>query len=63
MMLIYYKICTEESIYLWYGNGGDWINLGLPMYVVIDLMPDNGKYIQDTACNVAGIMIRLKTVK
>ena len=26
-------ICYDESISRWYGQGGNWINLGLPMYV------------------------------
>ena len=26
-------ICANESISLWYGQGGNWINLVLPIYV------------------------------
>ena len=29
-------ICADESISQWYGLGGHWINIGLPMYVAID---------------------------
>jgi hypothetical protein len=31
----------------WYGTGGDWINEGLPHYVVIDCKPENGCEIQN----------------
>jgi hypothetical protein len=43
-------LCVDESISRWYGQGGDWINLGLPMYVAIDRKPKNGCEIQDVAC-------------
>ena len=29
-------ICIDESMSRWYGNGGDWINEGLPHYIAID---------------------------
>ena len=32
-------ICVDESISRWYGQGGHWINHGLPMYVAIDRNP------------------------
>jgi hypothetical protein len=35
-------ICVDESKSRWYGQGGDWINHGLPMYIAIDHKPDNG---------------------
>ena len=35
-------ICVDESISRWYGQGGSWINMGLPMYVAIDRKPENG---------------------
>ena len=47
----------------WYGQGGHWINHGLPMYVVIDRKPENGCEIQNAACGRSGVMIRLKVVK
>jgi Transposase IS4 len=56
-------ICVDESISRWYGQGGEWINHGLPMYVAIDRKPDNGCEIQDAACGQSGIMIQLKLVK
>ena len=56
-------ICSDESLSRWYGQGGDWINMGLPMYVAIDRKPDNGCEIQNSACGVSGIMLRLKLVK
>jgi hypothetical protein len=37
------KLCVDESISWWYGQGGNWINLGLPKYVAIDgKRPENG---------------------
>ncbi len=29
-------ICVDESLSCWYGQGGHWINHGLPQYVAID---------------------------
>ena len=56
-------ICVDESISRWYGQGGDWINHGLPMYVAIDRKPENGCEIQNAACGRSGVMLRLKLVK
>ena len=30
------RICIDESMSRWYGNGGDWINEGLPHYIAMD---------------------------
>ena len=57
------KICVDESISRWYGQGGDWINKGLPMYVAVDRKPENGFKIQSASCADSGIMIQLKIVK
>jgi Transposase IS4 len=46
----------------WYGAGGNWINIGLPMYAVIDRKPENGCEIQNSACGRSGVMLRLKLV-
>jgi Transposase IS4 len=35
-------ICVDESMSRWYGQGGEWINHGLPFYVAIDRKPENG---------------------
>jgi Transposase IS4 len=43
-------ICVDESMARWYGQGGHWINMGLPMYVAIDRKPENGCEIQNAAC-------------
>jgi hypothetical protein len=29
-------ICVDESMSQWYGQGGHWINHGLPQYIAID---------------------------
>ncbi|EEC46364.1 predicted protein [Phaeodactylum tricornutum CCAP 1055/1] len=58
-----HMICVDESISRWYGQGGNWINHGLPMYVAIDRKPENGCEIQNAACGCSGIMLRLKLVK
>ena len=47
----------------WYGQGGHWINHGLPMYVAIDRKPENGCEIQNAACGHSGVMIQLKVIK
>ena len=46
-----------------YGHGGDWINRGLPHYIVMDKKPDNGLEIQNEACDDTGVMVWLKLVK
>ena len=57
------EICVDESMSWWYGQGGHWINHGLPMYVAINRKPENGCEIQNAACGHSGVMIRLKIVK
>ncbi|KAI2491610.1 Transposase IS4 [Fragilaria crotonensis] len=57
------RICVDESMSRWYGQGGHWINLGLPQYVAIDRKPENGCEIQNSACGRSGVMLRLKLVK
>ena len=57
------EICVDESMSQWYGQGGHWINHGLPMYVAIDRKPENGCEIHNAACGRSGVMIRLKIVK
>ena len=56
-------ICVDESMSRWYGLGGNWINIGLPMYVSIDRKPESGCEIQNAACGVSGVMLRLLLVK
>jgi hypothetical protein len=56
-------ICVDDSISRWYGQGGCWINIGLPMYMAIDCKPENGCEIQNVAYGNSGVMLRLKLVK
>jgi len=56
-------ICVDESISRWYGLGGNWINIGLPMYVATDRKPGNGCAIQNAGCADSRIMLRLLLVK
>jgi hypothetical protein len=56
-------ICVDESISRWYGLGGHWINMGLPMYVAIERKPDNGCEIQNACDGRSGIMMQLKLVR
>ena len=58
-----YSICVDESISIWYGIGGNWVNDGLPQYIEIDRKPENGCDIQNSADLVSGIMMKLKLVK
>ena len=55
-------ICVEDSISFWYGLGGHWINLGIPIYVAIDRKPENGCEIQDSCDGRSRIMLRLKLI-
>jgi hypothetical protein len=57
------RICVDESMSRWYGQGGSWINIGLPNYVAIDRKPDSGCEIQSSCCGRSGIMLRLRLVK
>jgi hypothetical protein len=56
------RICVYESISRWYGQGGFWINEGLPQYIAIDRKPENGCELQNAVCGRSGVMIRLKLV-
>jgi hypothetical protein len=56
-------ICVDESMSRWYGQGGSWINMGLPMYVAIDRKPDSGCEIQTACCGKSGVMLQLRVVK
>ena len=56
------NICVDESISRWYGQGGNWINIGLPIYVAIDRKPENGCEIQNAVDGKSGIMLRLRLV-
>ena len=58
-----WQLCVDESISRWYGLGGHWINMGLPMYVAMDRKPEDGLEIQNMCCALSGIMCRLKLVK
>ena len=53
-------ICVDESILRWYGLGGKWINIGLPMCIAIDRKPDSGYEIQKSACDRSGIMMMIR---
>ena len=57
------RICVDESFSRWYGQGGGWINHGLPHYVSMDRKPEDGCEIQNAACGRTGIMLQLRLVK
>jgi hypothetical protein len=54
---------VDESMGCWYRQGGHWINHGLPQYVTNDRKPENGCEIQNGACGMRGVMLRLKLVQ
>ena len=56
-------ICVDESISRWYGLGGGWINIGLPMYIAIYRKPENGCDIQNSAYGKSVVMPHLLIVK
>ena len=58
-----WHMCADESISQWYGLGGHWINIGLPMYVAMDRKPEDGMEIQNVCCAISGVMCQLKLVK
>ena len=53
----------DESISRWYGLGGGWINIGIPMYIAVDRKPENGCDTHNSACGKSGVMLRLIIVK
>jgi hypothetical protein len=58
-----WMICVDESICRWYGLGGHWINMGLPMYISFDRKPEDGCEVQNSCCGISNIMLQLKLVK
>ena len=58
-----YSIGVDESMSIWYGIGGHWINPGLTQYNAIDRNPGNGCEIQNASDDVSGIMMQLKLFK
>ena len=56
------KIILDKTIVRWYGLGGAFHNVGLPMYVDLDRKPDSGCEVQDAACVTSRIMIQIKVV-
>ena len=56
-------ICVDESISRWYGTGGGWINIGIPVYIAIDCKPKTGCEIHNSAFGKIGVMLRLLIVK
>ena len=49
-------ICVDESMLRWYGIGGYYINMGLPIYAAIDRKPEKGAEVQNNADGNTGIM-------
>jgi Transposase IS4 len=46
----------------WYGQGGHWIDNGLPQHVAIDRKPENECEIQNAAYGRSGILMQLQIV-
>lgn len=55
-------LCVEEFMSKWYGQGGHWIDRGLPMYVAIDRQPEKGCEIQNASYARSGIRPNLRLV-
>ena len=55
-------ICADESISRWYGQGGHWINLWLPMCVAMGKQPQNEEDIHNAAYGKSGIIMWLSIV-
>lgn len=56
-------LCVDESISRWYGVGGHWLGVGLPMYITMDRKPENGCKIQSSCCGKSGMLTRLQIIK
>ena len=57
------RLCVDESFSRWYGQGGAWINMGLPCFIAFDRKPDDGCEIWSCCCGQTGVMVQLKLVK
>ena len=49
------EICVDESMSWWYGQGGHWINHGLPMYVAVWMDRDRRYFIASASSLDSGI--------
>jgi hypothetical protein len=49
------RISVDESISIWYGQRGFWIDEGLPQYIAIDRKPENDCELQNAACGRSGV--------
>ena len=56
-------ICADKSMSHWLGQGGHWINYGLPQCIAINWKPKFGCEIQNSCCSRIGMMMCLKLVK
>ena len=56
-------ICADESISIWYGQRGHWINMGLPMNISIYQKTENSCEIKNSSCGRSGVMLQLRLVK
>lgn len=50
------RIIIDELFSWWYKLGGNYINVGLPMYVAYDCKPEDGCEIQCSAHGIIGVM-------
>lgn len=57
------SLCVDESFSRWYGKGGSWINIGLPLFIVMDRKPDDGCELWSCCCGTTGVMLQLMVVK
>ena len=56
------NFCVDESMSRCYGLGGDWIDIILPHYVVMDRKQENRYELKTAACGKSGIIIRNENV-
>ena len=56
-------LCVDKSISRWHGNGGSWIEIGLPHYVSLDRNPETGCEIKDASSGRSGVMVQIEIVK
>ena len=57
------RLCVDEIFRIWYGLGGECINLSLPHYVQMDRKPYAGCKIQDICYERSMVVLNLKLVK
>ena len=56
-------LSVDESFSRWHGNGGSWIEIGLPHHVSLDRKPEAGCEIQNVSCGRSCVMVQIELLR